>query len=144
MAEYHDIKRAQSPQAIGGITVAGVFGFGFLLIEDIAFRIFGLLCLAAVISGLYAIWKREEYSIHIAASTLEWHYPRSKNPSGKIHLFDVNKVTIDEGNYLLTLHLKNSDTPKIKLACNCDELSKFMKSNYPNIAVEYIVSTPSS
>ena len=141
MIEYHDVKKARSPQAIGGLAVVAAFGIGFFLIGDLPFRIAGCVFLLAGLSGAYAIWKREEWSLHIAAGILEWHCPRSQNPTGKVALSGVERAVIDDGQAALTLHFKGAEPKRIKLASSGYELREHLTSCYPHIAVDYIVSS---
>jgi hypothetical protein len=141
MSEYHDVRKARSPQAFGGLAVVAAFGIGFFLIDDLPFRIAGCVFLLAGMSGVYAIWKREEWSLHVAAGILEWHYPRSSNPDGKVALSSVERAVIDDGDAALILHFRDAVPRKIKLASSGYALREHLASCYPHITVDYIASS---
>jgi len=144
MSEYHDTAKARSPRAIGFVLVFAGLGAVFFLIESPPFRISGCILLLATLCGLYAIWKREEYRLHVAAGVLEWHYPRSADPSGKVVLSSVERAVIDDGQAALTLRLNDGSSRKIKLARSGYRLREHLASCYPHIALDYIASTSPS
>lgn len=138
MAEYHDVKKARSPLAIGGVAMVAAFGIGFCLINDPIFRIFGGLCLLVVLNGLYSIWKKEEWSLHVAAGVIEWDAPRWRNPKGRVELSTVAKAVIDDGDASVTLHFRDGQQKKIKLIGSGVALHEHFIACYPRLEAEYV------
>lgn len=127
-------------RGVKGILVASFVLFlsaCFLFSGNLFFQALGILLLLFFLSCVYAFVKNEKWKLNIDSDRLTWSYPRLPKSSGEIDLREVAHILINDSNSDLIFTFSDGHFKKIKLIGLGENILKYLKSNHPQITLEY-------
>lgn len=135
---YSYTQKARGLYAVLATGFAALLAVLFIFTRSPVFVACGTLLALLVISGIYAFFKGETWSMRIEDGMLSWAYARWPKSSGTIELSTVCTVVVNDWGSTIEFTFSDGSSRRLKLIGHAAKLRDYLVAHYPHINVKFV------